>query len=55
MINETRNSVRQPGAAALLPACDAAFAADRADDVLELFAEDAMTSRYGETTSEVRE
>jgi hypothetical protein len=46
MSNETRNSVREPGVAALLAACDAAFAADRAD---------AMTSRYGGTTSEVRE
>jgi uncharacterized protein (TIGR02246 family) len=41
MTNETVVSVRDPGLARLLIAYDAAFAADRADDVADLFAEDA--------------
>ena len=41
MANETAVSVADPGVAGLLAAYDAAFAADRADEVAELFAEDA--------------
>jgi uncharacterized protein (TIGR02246 family) len=41
MTGETTASVSDPGVARLLSAYDAAFAADRADDMAELFAEDA--------------
>jgi uncharacterized protein (TIGR02246 family) len=41
MMSETAVSASDPGVAGLLAAYDAAFAADRADDVAELFAEDA--------------
>jgi uncharacterized protein (TIGR02246 family) len=40
MANETAVSVTDPGVAGLLAAYDAAFAADRADEVAELFAQD---------------
>jgi len=41
MASGTAVSVSDPGVARLLAAYDAAFAADRADEVAELFAEDA--------------
>jgi uncharacterized protein (TIGR02246 family) len=41
MTSETARSVGDPGVAALLAAYDLAFAADRADEVAELFADDA--------------
>jgi len=41
MGNQTRASVGDQGLAELLAAYDAAFAADRADDVAELFTDDA--------------
>ena len=53
MTSETAVSIADPGLAGLLAAYDAAFAADRADDVAELFADDARLQWPRRRTSSV--